>query len=275
MVRTVDPITEQLFDDGAAHVLSNLSLAVPAGLTKYTGLNKFGRATDADAGVLTDIWDGSNSTTAQPIWLAPTAARIHSIVSTNAADDGNPAGVGANTLQIYGLQTWGSQETSELITLEGETPVNTVNSYVIIHRMKVLTWGASGPNLGVISATAAVDATLTAQINALEGQTQMAIYGIPTGVSLFMSQYYGSINKAVKTAGADMRLVINTIPDQVTTGFIIKHTLGAVSEGSGAVSHPFNPYFKIEGPAIIKVQTTTDTANSAADGGFDGFLKAA
>jgi len=277
MVRTVDPITDWYFDDGAAHVLSrpesNLALAVPAGITDYSGLNKFGRATDADSGVLTDIWDGANSTTAQPIWLPPTAARVHAIVSTDAGDDGNPAGVGANTLQVYGLQTWGSQETSEIVTLEGLTPKNTVNSYVIIHRMKVLSWGASGPNLGVITATAAADGTITAQINALEGQTQMAVYGVPSGVSLFMTQYYASINKAVKTAGADFRLVINTIPDQVTTGYIVKHTLGAVSEGSGSVDHGFDPYYKITGPAIVKLQVTTDTSNSAADGGFDSYLK--
>jgi hypothetical protein len=278
MVRTVDPITERLFDDGAGHVLSvpesNPALSVPAGLfAEYLGLNKFGRTTDADSGVLTDVWDGANGTTAQPIWLAPTAARIHALVSTDAADAA--AGTGANTVQVYGLQTWASPETSEIISLDGLTPINTANSYVIIHRVKVLTFGSGGPNAGTISLTAAVDNTLTAQINPGDGQTQMAIYGVPSGQSLFMTQYYGSLNKAVRTAGADFRLVVNPIPQTQPAGFIVKHTMGSVSEGSGSIQHEFDPYFRIDGPAIIKLQVTTDTANSAADGGFDGYRKVA
>ena len=277
MVRTVDPITECQYTDGAQHVFgapeSTPALSVPADLvTNYRGLNKFGRTTDADSGTLTDVWDGANSTTSQPIWLAPTAARIHAVVSTNAADAG-PSGNGAHNVQVYGLKTWSSAETSESVTLDGDTPVNTANSYVIIYRVKVTSFGSSGPNVGTISITAATDSTLTAQINPAEGQTQMAVYGIPLGQSLFMTQYYGSINKAVKTAGADFKLVLNPIPDEQPVGFLIKHTIGAVSEGSGSIGHRFDPYFRVDGPAIIKLQVTTDTANSAADGGFDGYIK--
>jgi len=273
MVRTVDPVTECQYLDGAQHTVG-IPLLISAGLvSRFRGLNKFGRALDADSGVLTDIWDGANSTTGQPIWLAPTAARIHALVSTDAADTG-PAGNGAHTVQLYGLQTWGSPETSEVITLAGATPVNTANSYVIVHRVKVTSFGSSGPNAGTISVTAATDSTLTAQINPGDGQTQMAIYGVPSGQSLFMTQYYASLNKAVKNAGADARLVINPIPDDQPAGFIVKHTMGAVSEGSGSVGHKYDPLFRIDGPAIIKLQVTTDTANSAADGGFDGYILA-
>lgn len=277
-IRTFEPITECQFTDGAQHVFgvpeSDPALSVPAGLVlNYLGLNKFGRTTDADAGILTDIWDGANSTTAQPIWLAPTAARIHAVVSTNTADAA-PSGAGARSVQVYGLQTWSSAETSEIVTMDGDTPVNTANSYVIIHRVKVTSFGSSGPNVGTISVTAASpDSTLTAQINAVEGQTQMAVYGVPSGQSLFITQYYASLNKAVKNAGADFRVVINPIPDEEPAGFIIKHTSGAVSEGTGSVGHKYDPYFRIDGPSIIKVQVISDTANSAADGGFDGYLK--
>jgi len=272
MVSTVDPITQCGYLDGAQHSVG-IPLLISAGFVdRFQGLNKFGRTLDADSGTLTDVWDGANSTTAQPIWLAPTAARIHALVSTDAADAG-PAGNGAHSVQLYGLKTWASPETSEEIILAGATPVNTANSYVIIHRVKVTSFGSSGPNVGTISVTAADDSTLTAQINPGDGQTQMAIYGIPSGQSLFMTQYYASLNKAVKNAGADFRLVINPIPEVQPAGFIVKHTLGAVSEGSGAVGHAFDPLFRIDGPAIIKLQVTTDTANSAADGGFDGYIE--
>jgi len=94
-------------------------------------INKYGRSTNVDA-TETDLWD---LTASQPVWLAPTSARIHAIVSSSG-DDAS-AGVGAKTIRIYGLQTWDSVETSEDITMAVATPVNHVNSYVIILRMKV------------------------------------------------------------------------------------------------------------------------------------------
>jgi hypothetical protein len=235
------------------------------------GLNKFGRTTNAASGTLTDIWDGADTATNQPIWLAPTAARTHALVSTQAADAA--AGTGANTVRVQGLKTWSSAETAEVVTLNGTTPVNTANSYVIIHRMKLLTWGSGGTNAGVITATAATDSTITAMILAGEGQTQMAIYGVPSGKSLYMSQYYGSVNKNVKTAGVDIQVRLNPSPDVLTTGFLVKHTKGLVSEGTGDNNHLFDPYWKIEGPAIVKVQCTSDTASTVVDGGFDGYIE--
>lgn len=45
-------------------------------------VNKFGKSTNVDSGVETDLWD----LTSQAIWLAPTAAKIHAIVSADATD---------------------------------------------------------------------------------------------------------------------------------------------------------------------------------------------
>ena len=54
-------------------------------------VNKFGKSTNVDNGVNTDLWD----LTTQAIWLAPTAARTHAFVSSS---DNDITGLGTLTL---------------------------------------------------------------------------------------------------------------------------------------------------------------------------------
>lgn len=236
-----------------------------------SAVNKFGRTTNADSGILTDIWDRANTTDDQDIWVAPTQARTHQIVSSSASDDGDPAGVGARTIQLYGLTDWDTAEVSETITMNGTSNVATANQYVIIHRMKVLTKGATSSNVGTITATADTDGTVTAQINAGEGQTQMAIYGIPSISTGYMTGWYSSTNGSVNV-DADVEIVYNPEPDAQLTNFLTKETNSIRGSGSSFIYHPFAPYKSFPGPGILKIQATSDTANSDISGGFDMIL---
>ncbi len=238
-----------------------------SGLTK---VNKFGRNTDIDTGA-EDVWDGGGT------WVAPTQARIHAVVSTSDEDSDSGGvvsqGDGARTVQLYGLSSWSTAETSEVITLDGTTSVNTVNAYVIVHRMKVLTKGghASGPNVGIITATAASDATVTAQINAAQGQTQMAIYGIPSIQTAYLTGYYASM--APPAAGTcNISLLANPEPDAERVNFLVKHTLGISTASTSILNHKFNPYYTIEGPAIIKIEADVSADNFDISAGFDAII---
>lgn len=234
----------------------------------YSHINKFGRTINVDSGVITDIWDGAVS---QVIWLAPTAARTHQLTSTDAGDDGAPEGLGAQIVRIWGLKTWASKETSEDIILNGTGDVPTVNSYVIIHRMQVMAWGATSVNIGIITATADTDSTVTAQINAVKGQTQMAIWGIPSTQTAYMTQFYFSLLRAQAPTeqNIDFGLLVNTAPDVETTGFTTKHSGGVSSFGNNPNVHSYNPYKQFPGPAIIKLQATGSAADLDVSGGFD------
>jgi len=252
----------------------NFELEVARGnVTGQFAVNKFGRSTNVDNGVSTDIWDAADVTTNQAIWLAPTAARLHDIASDSTSDDGSPVGVGARTLKIYGLQTWSSVETNETITMDGTTNVTTANSYVIIHRMVVITWGATSVNVGTITATAQTDATLTAQISPSKGQTEMAIYGIPTSQKFYMYSFYVYYNKSAGVSGAiDSSILCNSAPNSITTRYITKHTQGGVIDGTSGIVHDFKVPKIFEGPCIIKIQSVSSVNNVDVSAGFDGIL---
>lgn len=245
------------------------SLAIAMGLVAgHAGANQLGRSTDIDNGATADIWDSVSAGTGT-IWTAPTQARIHAVTSNDAAD-AFPSGAGARTVRVYGLQTWDTAETSEVIELNGITAVMTDDSYVIVHRMEVLTSGATSINVGTLSAVAQVNVTLTAQINPGEGETQMAILGIPSIETAYMTSYYASVNKSMGAAGAvDISLLFNPEPDAELTEFLVYATDGALTTGTSHFQHFFDPYLAFPGPGILKVQATSGVVNADVSGGFD------
>lgn len=237
----------------------DVSMGLVPGLS---GVNKFGRNPDVDLAAPEDIWDGGG------VWVAPTTARLHNLVSTSASDAA--AGVGAQTVRIWGLVSWTAEEVSEDLTLNGVSNVATVNAYVIIHRIAVLTYGTSGPNVGVLTATAQTDGTVTARINASAGQTQMAIYGVPSTHQLHLLQWYASVNLAA-AVNVDMTLLVNPTP-QSGTGFLIKATIGVRNNGTSVALMPYLVPRPFDGPAIIKIQGATSVDDAEVSAGFDGVL---
>ena len=253
----------------------DISLEIAAGTyPNYKAVNKFGRAPAGGQTTATDIWDRANATPTQQIWVAPTQARVHAIVSTDDTDGktASPNSVGARTLRVYGLTSWDAAEVYEDITLTGTDAVNTTNSYVIIHRMKVLTHGATKINAGIITAQAATDNSYTAAIIIGQGQTQMAIYGIPSTQTAYMPSYYGSAIKAAAACRGSVELFVNQTPDSELINFTVKHTNGWDTAASNYIRHEFNPYFKIAGPAIIKIQAISSAADTDFSAGFDLIL---
>lgn len=237
----------------------------------WATVNKFGRATDADNGSLTDIWDGADGSTSTKVWVAPTTARIHNVTSTSTADDGDPVGTGARTVEIFGLTGWGTNQVSETVTLDGTSNVATANSYVIIHRMVCRTFGSGGTNAGIITATAQTDATVTAAILAGNGQTEMAIYGVPSTQKLLITNITAGILKSTgATARGDGRLVVKENASSSDSGFVVK-SLYTVA-GDNSYFGPITPPLLVTGPCIVKLQVTSTVDGSDAVGEFDAYL---
>lgn len=251
----------------------NYALEAARGLVSgVTQINKFGAAPSGVQTTASDLWSRCDSTPTQQIWLAPTAARVHAIVSSDANDDGDPVGTGARTIRVYGLKTWDLAETSEDIILNGTTPVNTVNSYVIIHRMKVLTCGTS-INTGTITATAATDSTVTAVILPGDGQTEMAIYGVPSIQSFYLTRWGVGIDKASGGAvSCDFELRVNENPNVQTTSFLRKDDMAVQSTGNQSAERNYGNPVKFAGPCIVKVQGIGSANDIDAKSGFDAYI---
>ncbi len=268
-VEEIEPETIANFDTDLA-IARNLVPSIESD-------SKFGRAPAGVQVSATDIWDRADANATQQIWLPPTAPRIHAIVSTLDADSdvgGSVAqGQGGRTLEVFGLVDWDTAESSEIVILDGTNPKNTVSPYVIIHRMVMLTWGTSGPNAGVITATAAApDSTVTAQINIGNGQTNMTIWGIPSTQTAYLRNYYAAVHEAASPATAnevDVALLLNPSPDVLPEIFIHKYPLGVTNTGASYISHNFEGYIKFPGPSIIKIQGVGSSADLDVSAGFE------
>ena len=236
-----------------------------------TPVDKFGKTDNADSGVPTDVWDGATAGVGTVLWVPPTAARVHQLASTSAND--TAAGTGARTVRVWGLATWASAESSEDKTLLGTTNVAT-SSMVIIHRIKVLTWGSGATNAGVITATADTDGTVTAAISTGVNQTLMSIYGVPSTHTYYLTQQYGGILRATGAGAvaADVKILVKENADVANSGWITKKEVQMTN--SAPLRREYSPPVPYAGPCIIKHQVESDTANSEVTTEFNGYVEA-
>lgn len=146
-------------------------------------LFKFGNNLDIN-GTLETIWSHGG------LYVYPTSA-IQMSVSSSSAND-TAAGTGARTIVVSGLNA-AYEETSEVVTLNGQTAVLTTNTFIRVFRAYVVTAGSGETAAGTIYigtgvVTAGVPATVYAEIVLGENQTLMAIWTVPAGYTLYLNQ---------------------------------------------------------------------------------------
>lgn len=241
-------------------------------LPTYKSVNKFGYAPSGVQTTETDIWDRADATPTQSVWLPPTQARVHAIVSSSAQDA--VGGTGSAQIVVYGLTSWQTAEVSETLTLTGATPVNTSNSYVIIHRMKCIPQATStSANVGTITATAATDATVTAQIGPGNGQTEMAIYGVPSIQKALLYSWSVAVDRATAAGTSiDFILRVNENPQTQRLAYLRKDDQSVQSTGTSQSDRMYRIPPVFAGPCIIKVTGAGSAADVDAKAGFDLIL---
>ena len=186
-------------------------------------------------------------------------------VSSSSTDD-TSAGTGARTVQLYGLDG-DYNEINELVTLNGQTVVNTTQSFLRINRMVVRSAGSGGANAGVIYAgtgtvTTGVPANVYASVNGVTGANQslMALWTVPAGYTAYMLQYDIS-NGTTSNTPAVCKLVLAVRPygevfqskdvKSLTTGMHVEET--------------FALPIKIEEKSDIEVRAISSSASVSFD----------
>ena len=144
-------------------------------------LFKFGNNADIN-GTLETVWSTGGM-------YAYPAAAIQMKVSSGSADD-DASGTGARTVLVSGLDA-NYNEISEVVELDGQTAVLTTNSFLRVFRAYVVTAGSGGTAAGNIYVgtgvvTAGVPATIYAEITLGANQTQMAVWTVPAGYTLYV-----------------------------------------------------------------------------------------
>jgi len=163
-----DSVMPQHFDASSVRP-TNFNYEVALGRRDgYTTWNKFGYNADIDIG--TEIVASFGGT-----FTILTSASTLTIVSSSIADDGSPAGTGANTILITGIDA-NYVAQSETVTLNGTSNVVTATTWLGINRAQVTLSGSGQTNAGTITITATTGGSTQGQIPTGEGTTQQCIF---------------------------------------------------------------------------------------------------
>ena len=188
-------------------VVTDFFLEVSKGtVAGHSAVQKFGRNNDIDTSASEDIWAGGGTRA----YLS--SAETMDVASTSANDDGAPAGTGARTIEIQGLNS-SYAEISETVTLNGTSAVTTTNSFLRVHRAYVRTAGTVETNDGDITVdpTTSGSGSRQAFVAAGDGQTLISHYTVPAGKTAYMVGGQLSISPSDGSTGvkqAKVRLFI-------------------------------------------------------------------
>lgn len=176
-------------------------------------------------------------------------------------------GAGAALIYFYGLTFFGSQQLTEIVVLSGTTPVPTDSAYWRIYRMGVISSGDSAKAIGVITATASVSATVTAQIFDGNNQSLMAVYTIPGDKHGYLTKWWGSISN--KTS-AISTVILRAGTGTGTTFILQKRTIS--TSGSSSFEFKYDPPLFFPSFIDIFIEADVSTPNVGVSGGFDLLL---
>jgi len=259
------PCDSTLAQDFDATVVRPTSYNTEVALGRRQGhvlWNKFGYNEDVDIGTeVVASWGG----TFTPI----TTASVLSIVSTDAADDGAPAGTGCNSVVIYGLDA-NRDEVTEVVTLNGTTPVVTTSTWLGVNRVAMFLCGTGKVNAGVITVTETAGGSTMAQMPIGGGVTQQCIFYVPRNHNFIMEWLYAN---SLRQSGADPKVTIK-IWVYSTANNGNQEVFRGSMDTSVSTEIDINPQlpFPVTESSVVWMEATTDKNDTIISGRFSGIL---
>lgn len=153
-----------------------------------------------------DVWEGGG--------LFPLLAAASTLEVLSASANDTALGTGARTVLVSGLDL-NYNTISETVTLNGVTPVPTVNQYLRVNVFTVVTSGSGGVNAGDITLRVVSAGSTQSIARAGYGFGRSAIYTVPNGFTLFIVSLVFSVLNA---PGASIPGVVFGIAQRSSSG---------------------------------------------------------
>jgi hypothetical protein len=251
--------TVNITSDGAMQVQDRFLAIAKGEVTNHSLVLKFGRNPDIDTGAEETVWEGGG------VYPFQSTAQSLEVLSSDAND--TSAGTGARTITLIG-QDANNVEQTQVITLNGTTPVAITGTWLRVYRCSVTTAGSGAVNAGALTIRIAGGGTTLLVVGIGNGQTLMAVYTIPSGYTGYLTSYYASANATPTLPSIDLKLFTKPMGGVVN----LKHQQ-ALSSGI-AYKYKFDAPFKILQKTDIYLNATSSVNNTDVCGGFDIILVA-
>jgi len=218
-------------------------------ITGHSIVHVFGHNPDVDTSEET-IWP-TEGLLGHP--ASPTIMTLSSSSTNDAAD-----GTGARTVHILGINGTGGY-VEETVTLNGQTAVNTVNSYDAIERMTVMTAGSGVVNAGTIyvgtgTVTAGVPAVPYSAIGVGDNLSLVGHWTCPTGYTGYL--VYGSITCGTTSAN---QYITGRLKLRGADGLVRTAAITTIVDGQSI--YPFNLPIKVN-PGECVTATAKGSGNN-------------
>lgn len=263
------PVDATMSQDYDAISVRPTSFTEEVALSRRQGVstwNKFGYNDDVDIATSPEIIAAFGGT-----FQYITTGETINIVSSSTNDDGSPAGTGANSIVVYGVdENWDAQ--TEVVTLNGTTTVTTTTSWLGINRVAVYLSGSGKKNAGNITITASSSGYTMAYMPAGQSTTQQMLFYVPQNHQFLATFLHFNSIKLSGGGGAPEVQLKGWVYSAVSNSEyeVFRETLDTANESSVTIntSEPFI----IGEKSILWFTATSDKDNTAVRGRFSGKL---
>lgn len=193
------------------------------------------------------------------------------VVSSSSND--SPSGSGARQVDIHYLDNNYTEQT-ELIALNGTTPVNTTATNILrINNFHVIDAGSSKCSAGNIDIRNLAGTEIYSRISATRNASLQAIWTVPDGYTMYLTAWKCS---AFLTTGKIAFIMLRTTSDHngnPTPGLFIHKDMISLNNNHAIV--PFAAPIKVPSRADVKLTGYADKTDSVAtvSGGFEGWYE--